>query len=141
MDRFVTQAKGPPMHDEKVPGVQLEKGLRRFRGIDVGARHEPAGFIGPQIEDGEIDRKFSSQFRETAEIGRIPRDEDIDPARALDQKGPPQGIVGADQGILSPDFVGPLYDRIEQRTAGVAGTTPTFNATTTSSTCAVTPFK
>jgi len=28
-------------------------------------------------------------------------------------------VIGADQGILSPDFVGPLYDRIEQRTGGV----------------------
>ncbi|MHC4204206.1 MAG: hypothetical protein ACYSTT_06115 [Planctomycetota bacterium] len=28
-------------------------------------------------------------------------------------------VIGADQGILSPDFVGPLYDRIEQRGGGV----------------------
>ena len=27
-------------------------------------------------------------------------------------------VIGADQGILSPDFVGPLYDRIEQRGGG-----------------------
>jgi hypothetical protein len=28
-------------------------------------------------------------------------------------------VIGAGQGILSPDFVGPLYDRIEQRDGGV----------------------
>jgi len=28
-------------------------------------------------------------------------------------------VIGADQGILSPDFVGPLYDRIEQQGGGV----------------------
>jgi len=28
-------------------------------------------------------------------------------------------VLGSDQGILSPDFVGPLYDRIEQRKAGI----------------------
>ena len=28
-------------------------------------------------------------------------------------------VIGADQGILSPDFVGPLYDRIGQRAGGV----------------------
>mgnify|MGYP001102378666 CR=1 FL=1 len=28
-------------------------------------------------------------------------------------------VIGADQGILSPDFVGPLYDRIEKRGGGV----------------------
>ena len=28
-------------------------------------------------------------------------------------------VIGAGQGILSPDFVGPLYDRIEQRGGGV----------------------
>lgn len=28
-------------------------------------------------------------------------------------------VIGAGQGILSPDFVGPLYDRIGQRTGGV----------------------
>jgi hypothetical protein len=28
-------------------------------------------------------------------------------------------VIGADQGILSPDFVGPLYDHITQRTGGV----------------------
>ena len=28
-------------------------------------------------------------------------------------------VIGADQGILSPDFVGPLYDRIEQRGGGI----------------------
>jgi hypothetical protein len=28
-------------------------------------------------------------------------------------------VIGADQGILSPDFVGPLYDHIEQRGGGV----------------------
>ncbi|MFC1793177.1 hypothetical protein ACFL3Q_06280 [Planctomycetota bacterium] len=28
-------------------------------------------------------------------------------------------VIGADQGILSPDFVGPLYDRIEQHGGGV----------------------
>jgi hypothetical protein len=28
-------------------------------------------------------------------------------------------VIGAGQGILSPDFVGPLYDRIEQRSVGV----------------------
>jgi len=27
-------------------------------------------------------------------------------------------VIGADQGILSPDFVGPLYDRIEQKGGG-----------------------
>ncbi|HON90055.1 MAG TPA: hypothetical protein PKZ07_00660 [Sedimentisphaerales bacterium] len=27
-------------------------------------------------------------------------------------------VIGSDQGILCPDFVGPLYDRIEQRGAG-----------------------
>ncbi len=27
-------------------------------------------------------------------------------------------VIGADQGILSPDFAGPLYDRIEQRGGG-----------------------
>jgi hypothetical protein len=28
-------------------------------------------------------------------------------------------VIGADQGILSPDFVGPLYDRIEQQGGGI----------------------
>jgi hypothetical protein len=28
-------------------------------------------------------------------------------------------VIGPDQGILCPDFVGPLYDRIQQRSAGV----------------------
>jgi hypothetical protein len=28
-------------------------------------------------------------------------------------------VIGAGQGILSPDFVGPLYDRIEQRGGGI----------------------
>ena len=28
-------------------------------------------------------------------------------------------IIGSNQGILSPDFVGPLYDRIEQRGGGI----------------------
>jgi len=28
-------------------------------------------------------------------------------------------VIGAGQGIMSPDFVGPLYDRIGQRTGGV----------------------
>jgi hypothetical protein len=27
-------------------------------------------------------------------------------------------VIGPDQGILSPDFVGPLYDRIQERTGG-----------------------
>ena len=29
-------------------------------------------------------------------------------------------VIGSKQGILSPDMVGPLYDRIEQRTGGMA---------------------
>jgi hypothetical protein len=49
--------------------------------------------------------------------------------QALDAKGTPFAtlvnyachpeVIGSEQGILSPDFVGPLYGRIEQRDGGV----------------------
>lgn len=29
-------------------------------------------------------------------------------------------VIGSDQGILSPDLIGPLYDRIEEKTGGMA---------------------
>ncbi len=29
-------------------------------------------------------------------------------------------VIGSDQGILSPDIIGPLYDRIEEKTGGMA---------------------
>ncbi|MDT8301833.1 MAG: hypothetical protein RQ760_10150 [Sedimentisphaerales bacterium] len=48
--------------------------------------------------------------------------------QALDTKGKPfitlvnyachPEVIGSDQGILSPDFVGPLYDRIKERAGG-----------------------
>jgi len=52
-----------------------------------------------------------------------------DVIQALDLKGKPIAtlvnyachpeVIGSEQGILSPDFVGPLYDRIKQRDGGV----------------------
>jgi len=52
-----------------------------------------------------------------------------DVIQAIDLKGKPIAtlvnyachpeVIGSEQGILSPDFVGPLYDRIKQRKGGV----------------------
>ena len=72
MDRFIAQTKAPPVHDKKVFGLQFKKGLCSLCGIDVRSGHKPSGFVGPQIEDREVDGIFLANLFKTIEVRRIP---------------------------------------------------------------------
>lgn len=93
----------------------------------AGAINEAVGKLQPanvKIATGKARGKIAYNYY--AEKLYDPR---CDVIQFLDSDGKPLAtfvnyachpeVIGADQGILSPDFVGPLYDRIKQQGGGV----------------------
>jgi hypothetical protein len=97
-NRFVTETEGTPMHDQQMSGAKFPKGPDCFGGIHVAALHEPAGFVGADIDDRQIDVIHFADFPEMVKIGGIAGEVNGLAFRHAEQIGAPQGAIGADQG-------------------------------------------
>ena len=77
MHRLVAQLERAPVDDRQPFRAELLECLDGFPGIDVALGHEPAGFVGAQVDHRQVDvfrnrRRFMATFSMDDRSGQYP---------------------------------------------------------------------
>ena len=68
---LIAQAEGAPVRVQEFGGVQFTEGADCLGRFHVATYHEQSGFVGTEVDDGQINAEFLAYFVEAVKVGRI----------------------------------------------------------------------